>query len=190
MVTRAEAATQTEQKIMNATVALWMELPLNQITLEKVAERAGVTVRTILRKFGSRDGLFDACLQKDASNIEKKRNQANIGNIAEALDLLLAEYEEMGDAVIRTIALENELSGAKKLLDRGRAYHREWCARVFGPYLPAPGSDEYEIKLAALIAATEIYLWKLLRKDLQRSYSQTLQVFRLLVDGIIPNSHP
>ncbi|GAA4459741.1 hypothetical protein GCM10023189_33840 [Nibrella saemangeumensis] len=190
MSTRAESATQTEQSIMHAMVALWMEIPLSQITLEKIAERAGVTVRTILRKFGSKEDLLEASLQHDASTIEQTRNKVPVGDVAEALNVLLTEYEQMGEAVVRTIVLENELPGARKILDRGRAYHRQWCALVFEPYLPDSGSDAYEIKLAAFIAATEIYLWKLLRKDLQKSHDETRQVFRLLVEGLIRSPHP
>ncbi len=185
MTTRAESVAQTEQNILNATVALWLELPLSQLTLDKVAERAGVTVRTILRKFGSKEELIEACIQRDASGLEQRRNEAPVGNIEEALDLLLAEYEQLGEAVVRTLTLEAELPAAKKILDRGRAYHRAWCARVFAPYLPEQDPRAYELKLAAFIAATEIYLWKLLRRDLGKSAEETRAVFRLLLEGLL-----
>jgi AcrR family transcriptional regulator len=35
-----------------------LDLPLAQITLADVAERAGVTVQTVIRRFGDKEALF------------------------------------------------------------------------------------------------------------------------------------
>jgi AcrR family transcriptional regulator len=187
---RAQQVARNEQQILEAAVSLWKELSINEITLEKVAERAGVTVRTILRKYGSKEGLIEACAASDAPQIRKTRSKAPKGDVVAALKILLDNYEENGDASIRTLAVEGELPIAHKILNRARAYHRDWCAHVFEPYLPPLNTPEYEIRLLAFITATEFYLWKLLRRDLHKSYDETFAVFQSLSEGLIQKFNP
>ena len=185
MVARADLVAQNEQNIMKATAELWLKLPIKEITLEKVAEISGVTVRTILRKFGSKEGLLEACIENDTSSPIQDRNLAKVGNLYSILTTLLKEYEEMGDAMARTIAAENEFPIVKKLLLRGQKEHRKWCEEKFAPFLPKPDDLNYESHLLAFIAATEIYLWKLLRRDLNQSFDQTFKVFQNILEGLI-----
>lgn len=185
MTVRADQMARNERNILAAMVDLWLTAPIQEITLEHVAEKAGVTVRTILRKYGSKEGLMEACIKSDAVQVARTLHVPEPGNIPEILEILLNEYELMGPAVIRTIAMEEQFPFARKLLERGRFEHRRWCAEVFRPFLLGPHSEAYEIKLAAFIAATEIYLWKLLRKDLGQSREQTQRVFRMLLDGLV-----
>lgn len=185
MTSRAEKVSQNDQKIMKSIVELWEELPINDITLEKVASKSGVTVRTILRKFGSKEGLIEACVENDAAGRRSSREFAVPGDYKQALKILLDDYERLGDASIRTLALEEELPIAGKILEKGRVSHREWCKKVFAPYLPDAGSPEFDRSLLAFIAATEFYLWKLLRRDLKKSYKETFEVYLALLEGLI-----
>jgi len=185
MDARAEMVTANEKRIMESIFELWKKLSLHEITLEMVARDSGVTVRTILRKFGSKEGLITACVEKDISTIKKERDTATVGDYLGALKILLKDYEQFGDAVIRTLSIEHELPIAHKILENGRDYHKDWCKRVFGPFLPNSDTAEYELKLLSFITATEIYLWKLLRRDLHKSQESTLSVFKALVEGLI-----
>lgn len=185
MKARARMAAQTEQRILEAAVVLWQERPLQEITLEAVAGRAGVTVRTILRKYRSREGLIEACVERDAARIMTKRDQAPAGDVRAALRILLEDYEPYGDANIRTLAIEGELEAARRLLTAGRQYHRQWCARVFAPFLPAPLAEEYPSRLLAFMAVTDVYMWKLLRRDHGRSRDETLHIMQQLVESLI-----
>lgn len=185
MTARAEQVAENENRILQAVVDLWKEMSINDITLEKVAERSGLTVRTVLRKFGSKEGLLEASLTYEIPEFEARRKRPTPGNVDEALRTLLDEYEDMGDAVIRTIVASDDLGFAARLLERGRREHRAWCQRVFAPHLPDPCLPAYEIRLSALIAATEIYLWKLLRRDMGHTFDETLEIFTVMVYGII-----
>ena len=149
-----------------------------------VAERAGVSVRTVIRRFGSRNGVIAAAIESDASGIVAERDQAAAGDVEGALAILLAHYERDGDAVVRTLALEATVPEAKAIADAGRAGHRAWCARIFAPHLPPPADADHDVRLDALVAATDLYVWKLLRRDLGRSEEETMQVIRTLVDGL------
>lgn len=192
MAARADAAARTAEDILAATAQLWRERPLDEITLAAIAERAGVSVRTVIRRFGSRNGVIAAAIEADASGIVAERDQAAAGDVEGALAILLAHYERDGDAVLRTLALEETVPEAKAIAAAGRAGHRAWCARIFGPHLPPPGNDDHDVRLDALVAATDLYVWKLLRRDLGRSLEETTKVMRTLVDGLLspPPPHP
>nr|MBI1229373.1 TetR family transcriptional regulator [Cytophagales bacterium] len=185
MQARAKKVSENEERILKSIFEHWKKLSIHEITLEMVAADSGVTVRTILRKYGSKEGLIEACVEKDISNIKKVRNTAATGDYSQALEILLNDYERIGDAAVRTLAIELELPIAKKILDNGRAYHREWCKIVFGPFLPDQNSSDYEPQLLSFITATEFYLWKLLRRDLNKSPETTFLVFKSLVEGLI-----
>ena len=185
MAARAEAAERTGREILAATVALWRERPMEEITLAAIAERAGVSARTVIRRFGSRAGVIAACIEADAAGIVADRGQAPAGDVDGALAVLLAHYERDGDAVLRTLPLEETVPEARAIVQAGRAGHREWCARVFAPHLPSPGEAEHGVRLDAFVAATDLYAWKLLRRDLGRSADETARAIRALVDGLV-----
>lgn len=185
MSIRASRMAANERNILAAVVELWLELPFNEITLDQVAEKAGVTVRTILRKYGAKEGLIEACLESEEVSVDPGRPAPEPGDIQAILNLLCAEYEAMYPAVMRTIAAVEQFPAAAKILERGRNYHREWCAQAFSPFLPATDSRAYEPRLSGFIAATEIYLWKLLRRDMGKSVEEASEVFRMLIEGVI-----
>jgi AcrR family transcriptional regulator len=190
MGARAVAARKTERSILTAMAEIWRERSLDAITLEEVAERAGVSVRTVIRRFGSRDGLIAATMEREGSRIIDERGRARAGDVEGALVILLRHYERDGVAVLRTLSLEDRHEAAGAIVARGRSEHRAWCARVFSPYLPAAGSDAYRVGLDAFVAATDLYLWKLFRLDLGRSPDETRQVFHTLLEGLLLRSPP
>jgi len=182
---RLIGAENTKIEIIKAFGNLWSRHSIKDITLDMVAKEAGVTTKTILRKFESKDGMINESLFYLATEIKGERTLATVGNIDEILKALLSNYEKMGEAAIRTINLESELEIARQIGAKGRALHRDWCIQMFSPYLPNEQSADYEIQLTSFIAATEIYLWKLMRKDLKLSKGQTFSIFKNLVKGLI-----
>lgn len=185
---RAEAAEQTERNILAAVVDLWRKRHIDDITLQMIAERASVTVQTVIRRFGSKDGVIEAAIERDASGIVAQREIAGPGEVDRALDDLLAHYERDGDAVLRTLSVEDRFPIARKITTAGRHVHRAACARVFGPHLPHPDDPIYTARLDAYVAATDIFVWKLLRRDLARSADETGRVMRNLIDALIAQS--
>jgi AcrR family transcriptional regulator len=57
---RAEAATETRRRILDAVEERLREAPAERIAVDDIARRAGVARSTIYLLFGSRAGLFDA----------------------------------------------------------------------------------------------------------------------------------
>ena len=156
----------------------------DEVTLEEVARRAGVTVRTVLRRFGGKAGLVAGVLEYVTPDIRDQRKVAP-GDIDGAIDRVLALYEDIGDGVIRNLAQEPRHPALKPLIDGGRRGHREITAATFAPLLDKLNSKDRRRAIDALVIATDIYTWKLLRRDMSQSLSETKAVMRLLIDGVL-----
>ena len=160
---RAEAAAQTPRRIIAAFVGCLQAGWFEEITLEEVAAQSGVTVQTVIRQFGSKEGLLKAAAAALGEQIRAIRG-APVGDLRGAIRAVVADYEVTGDMVIRLLAQER-LPAINAILDLGRAGHREWLGRVFAPWLnrlPRPARDR---RHAALVVLTDVYTWKLLRRD-------------------------
>jgi len=181
MVARAEAAAITAQRILDSAVEVFWELPTDQISLDEIARRAGVTVQTVIRRFGGRDGLLAAAVERESEKVRRQRDEAVPGDPAGAVRVLIEHYEAIGDRVLKMLAEEERIPALKAIVDRGRALHRAWCARVFAPPLARLRGVERERRLAQFVALCDVYTWKLLRRDagLSRRYTE-LAVIELL----------
>ena len=104
---RSAAAEETGQRILQATVDLYMERWLEDLTLEEVATRAGVTIQTVLRRFGSKAGLVQAAGETVNREVFSQRSLAPVGDIAGAVANLMDHYEAAGDLAIRTLSRRN-----------------------------------------------------------------------------------
>src|SRR5690348_6392232 len=62
MRARARSTEATRETILDAVEVAFEELLFDEITLEAIAERSGVSVQTILRHFGSKEGLYAASM--------------------------------------------------------------------------------------------------------------------------------
>jgi AcrR family transcriptional regulator len=102
MGARADAVAQTREQILEAAMALSEETLTFAIGLADVAARAGVTVRTVLRHFGSRDGLFDAVSGYARERVVGER-AVPVGDAALAVRTIVAHYEIRGDHVMRML---------------------------------------------------------------------------------------
>ncbi len=173
MVARAQAAAATRERIIDAAVELFWDLPEEPVALEDVAARAGVTVQTVIRRFGGREGLFAAAAEREQSRTRNQRDEAPVGDVPGAVRVLVEHYEAMGDRVGRLLAEEQRSSTLREVAERGRVLHREWCARVFAPALERISGSERRRRQAQLVAVCDFYTWKLLRRDAGLSRRQT-----------------
>jgi AcrR family transcriptional regulator len=173
MVARAEAAAATAERILDAAVEVFWEQPTTEVSLDEVARRAGVTVQTVIRRFGGREGLAAAAAERELDKVRGQRGQAPIGDVAAAVHVLVEHYEGYGDGVLRMLAEEERMPGLRRFADLGRAFHRDWCERVFDPALARLSDLERRRRLAQLVAVCDVYTWKLLRRQAGLSRRQT-----------------
>lgn len=183
MQARREAVERNREAIMQATFELWLERPYDEITVEAVAEVAGVSRQTVHRQFGTKEELVVAVAEWVGPRIEAARD-AQPGDVDGAVERLVESYETMGDANVRALELEERVEEIDHLLARGRASHRGWLERVFAPRLPPRGQRRDKI-VDALYAATDVMVWKLLRRDLGRSRQETQATILTLVRGVL-----
>ena len=188
MVARAEAAAATGERILDATVNVFWELPTDEISLDEVARRAGVTVQTLIRRFGGRAGLLAAAAEREGERVHRQRNEAPVGDVAGAIHVLIEHYETLGDRVLKLLAEEDRAPGLREIADQGRAFHREWCERVFAPAVSGLGGRDRKRRLAQLVALCDVYTWKLLRRQAGLSRSQTrlalIELVNALLEGV------
>jgi AcrR family transcriptional regulator len=173
MQARARATEATREKILGAGELAFEELLFDEITLAAVAERAGVSVQTILRHFDSRDGLFLATLQHVGTKMLADRGAEPGGEVEEVVGTLLDHYEEFGDWVLRALAQEEREPILRMLAELGRNFHVEWCKQAFAPSLKGLRGAKRRRRTAQFVALTDIYVWKLLRRDRGLSKKQT-----------------
>jgi AcrR family transcriptional regulator len=174
---RAQAVEATAERIVAAFLKYLMELWYDDITLAQVAKDAGVTVQTIVRRFGDKETLLAAAVAAFAREVNGRR-ECEPGDISEAVRVLSEDYELVGDMVIRLLALEVRYVAMAEVLKFGRAEHRAWVQRAFGPLL---SENPEQAAVDALVLLTDVYTWKLLRRDLGRSVAEYRS---LLVDLI------
>jgi AcrR family transcriptional regulator len=187
MVARAEAAAVTAERILDAAAEVFWELPTDEISLDEVARRAGVTVQTVIRRFGGREGLMVAATERETERVSRQRAEAPVGDPVAAIRVLVEHYEAMGDGVLKMLAEEKRVAALGPIVNRGRALHRDWCSRVFGPVLEGLSGADHERRLAQLVAVCDVYTWKLLRRDSGLSRRQTelatVELLRPLLEG-------
>lgn len=184
---RARTAAATGERILEAVAELFVEVPFAQLTLGAVAERAGVTVQTVLRRFGDKEGLFAAAAQRSAGLVAAHRDAAPVGDLPAIVANLVDHYEMAGDIALRLLAEEESSPEIAAITSTGRTYHQGWCARVFAPVLGELTGVERDRRLAQLVAVCDVYTWKLLRRDAGLSRRQVTIALRELLEPLITN---
>ncbi len=183
MTTRAESAVRTGERILDAAIKLFWLTPTDRLSLEAVAEDAGVSVQTIIRKFGGKDGLLEAAGQREASRIGAQRGLAPVGDVPAAVAVLVDHYEEMGGRVLKMLAEEPHVPGLAAIVAQGRDVHTRWCARVFAPSLEARSGIDRDRLLAQLVAVCDVQTWNVMRNV---SGLSRLETERALTEVIEP----
>jgi AcrR family transcriptional regulator len=187
MTARSRAAEQTRVRILDATAELAGERLVADISLERVAQRAGVSVQTVLRRFGSRAGLFDEAQRYAEGRIVEER-RAPVGDVDAAVEALVDHYEKRGDAVLLMLAQEGTDALTASVTARGKQVHREWVETTFAPFLA--GADDPGELTDLLVVAMDVFTWKLLRHDRGLDRATTEARIRRLVTALLPHPRP
>jgi AcrR family transcriptional regulator len=182
MTARARAVEETRTRIIDACVALHGERPVTEIGLDDIAERAGVSVQTVLRHFGSRAGLAEASMERAQHDVSEER-RTPVGDVAAAVHTIVDHYERRGDQALLMLAQEDHQELMARVTRQGKAMHRAWVEEVFAPYLDEAADADALTDL--LVVATDVYTWKLLRRDRRLGRQRTEERIRRLVDAVL-----
>jgi AcrR family transcriptional regulator len=183
MRARADAADQTRARIVRAAVDLCAETMSLDFGLAEVAARAGTSVQTVLRHYGSRDGLLQAGQRLAQAEVIAER-QVPAGDIAAAARTVTRHYERAGDWSLAMLARESRDSRVREVTDGGRQVHRAWVRATFAPQLARAAGDA-AVLTDLLVVATDVYTWKLLRRDRGLSQAQVERRVLAMITAIL-----
>ena len=189
MTARAEAAQAAGDRILDAFTDRLRDGWFDEIRLDDVAQAAGVSVQTVIRRFGGKDGLLEAAQERLDREVRARRIMPARG-VAAAVSAVLADYEEGGDLIIRALAQEERHPAIRKTTDYGRAGHRGWLSEVFASDLAARPVSEAEACLDALVVATDVYVWKLMRRDMRRPLRDVQALMERMVRTALADPDP
>ena len=183
MGARADAVAATKERIVRGAAALLRDQAYEDVTLAAIAEAAGVSHQTVLNHYGSKEGVVLGAVEVLGAETVSARYEARPGDVAGAVRALVAEYERMGDANFRWAA-SDRLGDLASVLDGARKEHQAWLVAMFGDSLPASRTARRRA-VHALHAATDVYTWKLFRRDLRLSRAETEKLIADLVVGVL-----
>jgi AcrR family transcriptional regulator len=169
MSARADAAAATGERLLAAAWKHFGTRAYEDVRLREIATDAGVTEQTLLARFHSKDELLAAAYRWWGMSEAQRRDAAPAGRFPEALANVFDHYEAHGTAILRMLSQEDRIPAVRELTDRGRDYHRDWASRVFQPLLSGLPRASREARLAALVIATDVLVWKVLRHDMKLS---------------------
>jgi len=184
MRARAEAVEATRERIARAAMSRFMTDPYDDVTIASVAADAGVSHQTVLNHFESKEGLFMSAAEQFSGDIQERRGRRPPDDVESAVASLMDQFEESGDGNVRLAVLDDRIEAVRLALESGRALHQGWLTEIFADRLPR-GNAERRRAVAALHAVTDVYTWKLLRRDLGLSRRVTQQTMTEMLTAIV-----
>jgi AcrR family transcriptional regulator len=164
-VARAAAEESTRAALLDAAEEAFFSRPWHEITLEAVAGRAGVTKQTLLRHFGSKEGLLEHSFQRAFEEVRAQRMAAPTDDIEGAVDNLLDHYEERGGRVLKIAAMDGVVA-ITEIGTRARQFHYDWVEHAFGAWLSRMRGKRRAQVRGALIVLCDVQTWAILARDL------------------------
>jgi AcrR family transcriptional regulator len=186
MSARADSAEHTRERIVDAMLARFATTPYERIRLDDIAAEAGVTVQTVIRRFGGKPGLMTTVVERELGRIAAAREAAagDAPTPAETIAALVEHYERYGDLILKTYSEAPLVAGLPELAAQGRAYHVDWCRRAFGDAIdPAVDAATRRRRLAQVVAICDATTWRILRADGALSPAETE---RALLELLLP----
>ncbi|ANJ28408.1 TetR/AcrR family transcriptional regulator [Agromyces aureus] len=184
MSARAESAERTGERILDAMLERFAESPYERIRLDDVAADAEVTVQTVIRRFGGKSGLMVAVVERELARIVEARELVADPGPAAVLAALVQHYERYGSLILKMYAEASLVPGLPELAIRGRAYHVDWCRRVFADRLPADEPVRAR-RLAQVVAVCDATTWRILRADGGLAPSEVELALAELLDAVL-----
>jgi AcrR family transcriptional regulator len=183
MAARAQAAAATGERLLAAAWRHFATRPYEEVLLREIAAEAEVTAQTLHARFGSKEELFLAAYAWFGQQEMSDRPAAPTGDVPETIALLFDRYETHGQAILRMLSQEERIPAVRQMTDAGRAYHRHWAEETFAPLLHGIRGDKRERRLTAIVTATDLLVWKLLRLDIGVERGEAERVVREMVLG-------
>jgi AcrR family transcriptional regulator len=183
-VVRAEAEERTRAALLDAADEAFLSGPWGQASLDTIARDAGVTKQTLLRHFGSKDGLLEQTLGRAMAEVGEQRFSSPRDDITGAVENLLEHYEAVGGRAMRSSNMEVEGPLADLGL-RARQFHYQWIEHAFGSWLERAAPVDRARLRAALIAMCDVQAWWILSHDLELPRREVRAILILIITRLL-----
>jgi AcrR family transcriptional regulator len=165
-VERARAQQRTREALIEAATNEFFDGNWLKSTLDSLSRKAGVTRQTLLRHFGSKDGLLLQSLMRGASQVRDQRWSTPTTDIAGAVDNVLDHYEEWGERSVRIGAWQRGPTVLALFANAARQIHYDWVEYAFATWLEPLDEQTRARRRAALIVLCDVQSWWILANDL------------------------
>lgn len=160
---RAETMERSRRAILTAAQELFRDEGKFELPLDEVAGRAGCSERTVIRHFGSKEGLLVAAMAYAEQGVVESR-EARPGDAAGSIRRLVDHYEEEGDLVLRWLSLADRYPLVRRVTESGARLHEDWVEEVFAADFKALSRGERRLRKAVVASLTDVHVWALLRR--------------------------
>lgn len=182
---RARSAEQTAERILAAAYARFTSAYYDEVTLDQIAADAGVTVQTVIRRFGSKEGILRALTEMVTRRVVAQRGEAPMGDLRGAVANLVQHYESEGDMALHLLRQERRVPAYAEVTDQGKRFHSDWCGRMFAPWLDGVEGADRRRRRAQVVAICDVYTWYLLRRQRGLSQRQVELALVELLEGVL-----
>ncbi len=162
----------------------------------QIAERAGVTQRTLFNQFGDMETLISAVASRQTQRILKVLPNAGTGSLSErvsaycdGLEVMLEEAMHVRWAVVTN---PTPIARTTAVMSTVRDFMRQHLADAFDPELAQLDDSEHQIVLDALEIETDPVVWRTRRvqqeltvAEARAAVERTIQA--LLRDAVAPS---
>ena len=189
---RTARARRTREAIVDATLAL-LDAGNLRPSADEIAERAGVSPRSIFQHFGDRETLQRAVGARQTERVVQiVEHLPDTGPLDARLDAFVDQRARVLEFItpVRRSALLNEpfSTGSRNALQAFRAFKRAEADRVFGPELAACPTRERAELQRALGAACDWNSWEALRSHQGLSVDEARAVMRRTLRALLQRS--
>lgn len=185
MGARGEAVAATTERIIDAAIVEFATRSYDDVTLAEIAARAGCNLHSVLRRFGSKEGVFRAGREREEARVFRQRGAASPDDVPGVIRVLMDHYEEMGPLMVHFLGQEARVAAIAELAEAGRAYHRRWVAEMLVPALRPRARSPRDPRIAELLLVTDLLSWKVLRREQQLDRAATEAIVLDLVERIL-----
>lgn len=176
---RTARSVRTHEAIVEATLDL-VNSGNNRPTSVQVAERAGVSVRSVFQHFDDLEGLFTSVGTRGFERVTALRRPIDpAASLLERVEAYVAQRCQMNEAVspmmqAALVHVQDSAAISRQFQD-GHDIQRVWIAEVFAPEVNRVG-DRAEVLIDNLLIPTAWVTWSLLRRLEHRSVEQATEV--------------
>jgi AcrR family transcriptional regulator len=182
---RADAAADKTQRIIEAGLELFLERPFPQVTLNAVADRAGVGLQTLIRRAGTKDGLVRLVSEWVGPQVAADLGEPSSADPAVVAAAFARHYERWALVTERTLTQAEVSPTMAAYAEGGRRAHRTWISTAFARVLDDLAPPRRRQLHARLVAVTGVELWLVLRRDEGLSLHDTRSAVADLISGVL-----